>query len=318
MHISRLKYLSAKPTIEGMLTFLPGLENLLNRKTGGTDSARYCYSVWLRHSVKLFLTLNADLSGAAIAEIGPGDSLGTGIAALLSGCRSYTAIDSVQHFNRKVNLAVLDEIYAMFKRKLHIPDHKEFPLVKPLLQNYDFPLFLNEVSETLTIDKQNQLAKALETVNTSSTPISYMPVDAAENAKHSASLNFIFSQAVMEHIDDLSSTYAVCRRWLKTGGLMSHTIDFKCHGSSRHWNGHWTYPSWLWRILLGRRKYFINRQPLSCHLDLLKQNGFSIILLEKYHQNSTLLRDDLAPEFRHLTDDDLNTSGAYILARKND
>ena len=33
----------------GMATYVPGLRHLTGRKTGGSVSARYCYSVWLRH-----------------------------------------------------------------------------------------------------------------------------------------------------------------------------------------------------------------------------------------------------------------------------
>ena len=40
--------------IKGMSTYLPGITRFIQKKSGatvGTSSARYCYSVWLRHLV---------------------------------------------------------------------------------------------------------------------------------------------------------------------------------------------------------------------------------------------------------------------------
>ncbi len=70
--------------LTGMLTYLPLVARLSERTTGGSDSAAYCYRIWLRHLVL------ADRAGLpthpkVAAEIGPGDSLGTGIMALLTG-----------------------------------------------------------------------------------------------------------------------------------------------------------------------------------------------------------------------------------------
>lgn len=40
-----------KQLIYGVASFVPGVIRLCAKGTGGTDSARYCYSVWLRHLV---------------------------------------------------------------------------------------------------------------------------------------------------------------------------------------------------------------------------------------------------------------------------
>lgn len=40
-----------KQIIKGIVTFIPGMNQFRAKKTGGTDSARYCYSVWLRHLI---------------------------------------------------------------------------------------------------------------------------------------------------------------------------------------------------------------------------------------------------------------------------
>ena len=72
------------PLIKGFATFVPGLNRLLQVRTGGTGSARYCYSIWMRYLVMAYesgLPTRPDVA----AELGPGKSLGVGCAALLSG-----------------------------------------------------------------------------------------------------------------------------------------------------------------------------------------------------------------------------------------
>lgn len=260
--------------------------------------------------------MKRDLTGSHIAELGPGDSFGTGIAALFSGCKTYTAIDAVQHFNTEANLAALHDIHELFQQEHPIPGPDEFPLVKPLLATYAFPGFLIPNSKNFSIEYKERITQFLKNFNHASSLISFLPAHSISDHNSASKFDLIFSQAVLEHVDDLPLTYAMCNKWLKPGGLMSHTIDFKCHGVSNEWNGHWTYSPFLWRVLLGRRAYFINRMPLSYHLKQLDMQGFDIILLEKFHQPSIVTRDDLAKEFLSLTEEDLQTSGVYILAKK--
>ena len=312
----RPRLISAKSVAEGLLTFIPGLKNLLNKNTGGTCSSKYCYTVWLRHYIKIAQTLKLDLSSSNIIEFDPGDSLGTGIAAMLSGCESYTAIDAAQHFSIDNNLKILDELFYFFNQHHPIPDQNEFPLVKPFIENYNFPTSLNSITTNIIKKRRDKIYQSLKNISTYSLPISFISTDSISEYIDYSTIDLIFSQAVFEHIDDLHRTYSTCSKLLKPGGLMSHTIDFKCHGASNEWNGHWAYPPIIWRILIGRRRYFINRMPLSYHLHLLNHYGFSIIILEKFYQNSALTRNDLAKEFHSLTGDDLRTAGVYILAEK--
>jgi len=72
----------------GMAAYIPGLYDLISRvrrnRTTGTASARYCYSVWLRHLVMAFQN-GLRTFPETIVELGPGPSLGTGLASLISG-----------------------------------------------------------------------------------------------------------------------------------------------------------------------------------------------------------------------------------------
>ena len=76
--------------VRGLLSYAPGFEEWASTRAGGgsTRSARYCYGVWLRH---LILASQSGLSTSpqVVAELGPGESIGMGVDALLCGVRAY-------------------------------------------------------------------------------------------------------------------------------------------------------------------------------------------------------------------------------------
>jgi len=146
--------------------------------------------------------------------------------------------------------------------------------------------------------------------------VQYIDPSEASSAIAPSSVDIVFSQAVLEHTEDLSSVYRACRAWLKPGGLMSHQIDFRSHGTSREWNGHWVYPEVVWRLIRGNRPYLLNREPCSTHLRMLAQNGFQIVVEEPACLSSRLQRSQLAVRFRNMPQQDLTTAGIYILAEK--
>ena len=99
------------------------------------------------------------------------------------------------------------------------------------------------------------------------------------------------------------------------GGVVSHQIDFKCHGTDDEWNGHWTYPDFAWTLVRGKRPYLLNRQPCSLHLALMRETGYEIVNVQVVNTPSKLARTQLASRFRGMSDEDLTTSGAFIQAR---
>jgi hypothetical protein len=121
-------------------------------------------------------------------------------------------------------------------------------------------------------------------------------------------------QAVLERVGDLKTAYFAMRAWLAPGGWLSHQVDFRCHGTAREWNGHWTYGDMTWRMLRGRRTYLINREPHSTHICLLCEAGFTVVCDEMVSRPA-VDRRSLAPRFAQMSDVDLTTSGAFIQAQ---
>jgi hypothetical protein len=311
-----------RPLIVGAATWLPGVPQLLARaKTltglGGAGSARYCYSVWLRH---VALLAEHGLWGRPerVAELGPGDSLGLGLCALLCGAQRYQALDVVPFAAMATNLAILPELVALFRQRAPIPDDVEFPEVTPRLRDYRFPagaLPAQLLAGALADERVAAIRAALEGTGSAAVTIRYEPDWVRRPPQGAERVDLILSQAVLEHVDDLSATYAAMAAWLAPGGVMSHAIDFRCHNMFRQWNGHWTVPDSVWAIMRGRRVYLINRQPYSVHLAELARAGCTDVRSVEYRLPVGISRGQLAARFRPLTDVDLETGMATIQAR---
>lgn len=306
-----------KRLLYALASFVPGVTALRSTKTGGTDEARYCYSVWFRHLVLAHENGLCTGTPATVAELGPGDSLGIGLAALLSGVNRYYGLDVVDYTSNERNLSIFDELVELFRQRSPIPDTTEFPQIKPAIESHDFPssvLTDDRLRSALRPERLAAIRRALATEDRPGEFISYFVPWYSTDTIQPASVDMILSQAVLEHVDDLPATYRAMAAWLKPDGFVSHQIDFRCHGTANEWNGHWTYSDWFWRLMRGRRFYLINREPYSTHVRLLQEAGFELAGTKKVQTPSRIDRDKVAPRFHQLTDDDLTISGAFIQA----
>jgi Methyltransferase domain len=309
-----------KPIVRGLLTYVPVIERRILKATHGTDSARYCYSVWLRH---LVMARSAGLADdpRVVAELGPGDSLGIGLAALLTGASHYVGLDLVDYANPARNASVLDELVALFQAKTPIPDASEFPEMRPYLPSFEFPravLSDERMARCLAPERVDAIRAALAHVNRETTDITITyraPWHDPSVVRHE-SVDMIVSQAVLEHVDDLDTTYAALAAWLRPGGLSSHQIGFVSHRLTPEWNGHWTIADPVWKVIRGRRPYLLNREPASTHFRMLRRSGLQIANEVRFKVKSDVPRSRLARRFRTMTDDDLQTHSLFVQAVK--
>ena len=300
--------------LSGLASFVPGVHKFTNRASGGSGSARYCYSVWMRHLVRAWqvgLTTNP----ACVAELGPGDSLGIGLAALLSGADRYIALDVKSHASPDRNLAVFDELVGLFGAGTPIPDDVEFPMVQPKLTDYRFPDHILASDRLAVVLAEPRLAQIRAAIVGEPTAIklAYKAPWNDPGVIESGCVDFLLSQAVLEHVEDVEATYKAMRTWMKRGASMSHSVDFSCHGLTRDWNGHWTLGDLTWRVVHGTRRYLINREPLSTHLEMLARYGFQPIRIERRRAE---ISDAFqrAPRFATLSDEDASTTGTFVQA----
>jgi hypothetical protein len=288
---------------------------------GSTRSARYCYGVWLRH---LILASQSGLSTTprVVAELGPGESIGIGLAALLSGARAYYALDVIEYADAHNNLEVFDGLVALLRARAPVPDQAEIPGTEPTLDSYAFPssvLTDERMKAALEPARVAALRKSLVGLSTggrADAPVRYLTSWQQGGTIEEGTVDFMLSQAVLEHVDNLDDAYRAMHRWLKQGGFMSHQIDFRSHGTAGDWNGHWGIGDLSWRIMRGKRGYFLNRAPYATHLQCLRQLGFNIVQERRTHETNGLPRACLAPRFRGISDDDFRTAGVLVQAVK--
>jgi hypothetical protein len=309
-HVPKLK-----PLAKGMLSFavpklgtVHGYDNPL-----GTLAADSCYSIFLRHVCLLHAAGVVDLP-MTVAELGPGSSHGVGFAALIAGAERYYALDLIDFSNRAQNLVVFDQIAAMFRERRPIPSSGLHSLRFPDLDDYSFPDFL----ASSTPDRsESRIAAIRQDIASGSGRFVRVAAPWMENAVIEAnSIEWVFSQSVLEHIDDLERAYATLLKWLKPAGYMSHLIDFYSHGLTKEWNGHWALRDVAWRALKGRRPYLINRQPLQEHMRLWGKNNFVTLLEKRNKRFDGLILADFAPRFQAISEEDARLRMVFLVGQK--
>jgi hypothetical protein len=255
-----------------------------------------------------------------VAELGPGDSVGVGLAALLSGSENYLALDVVPFADRDRNLEVLDELVELFKSRARSPA-TGFPNFWRYLNEDLFPdhiLTEGLLSDSLSRERLDAIRHAVRNPGVNCDGICFryvVPWTEASLIKPN-SVDYLLSHSVLEHVSDLRSCYSSMNRWLKKGGFCSHQIDFSSHGLSKTWNGYRGYSELLWRAMLGKRHFLINREPPSRHRELFLENGFELLFDAQNIVDNGIERSRLAKQWRDISDDDLYCNTAFFVALK--
>ena len=280
------------PILKGILSSVLPLKRFkIPQATGGTCDSSYCYSVWMLHLQALQRNGMTNIP-KIVAELGPGDSIGTGLAALLAGAEHYYALDIHTHWNTEKNLTIFDELVELFRNEPGI------------------------ATDLLSEERISSIRKEIASPTAEARFIHCFVPWQDTAIIQNASVDLIISQSVLEYMDDLEGVYHTLSEWLKPGAMMSHAIDLSSLGLTTEWNGHWTYSDLQWRLYKGKRIMTINRAPASVHLSLIEKNAMEILQLTRTIKDNHLATTDLALAYKGLSEDDLNTSAIFIQCRK--
>lgn len=302
--------IALRPLVKGCASFVvPALRSA--HKPGGTIDAEHCYALFLRHYLRLRRHRAVPGVPATVAELGPGSSIGMGLAALLAGAERYVALDVEAHRTGGRDLAVLDRLVELFRARTPAPNHGRYSRIFPPPGDAGFPAELEpalaaslapESLARLRADVRDGRGERVRYVAPWSDPACLPP----------GSVDWLFSHSVLEHVDDLDGVYAAMASWLAPGGLMTHLVDFWSHDLTVAWNGHWAINDRLWRLMRGRRPYLLNRAWRRQHLEHLEANGFTVV----ERRSDGLVPEMLAEPFRAMPDEDARTRMAFIVARR--
>lgn len=223
-------------------------------------------------------------SGKVCLELGPGDSLASAILAHAMGARKTFLIDVGAFAEPRATVyeEVIDELAA---EGCPVADLRGFSSLEDLLERTGAVYLTNGMDSLRSIP--------------------------------TGSVDIIWSQAVLEHIRvrQLPALLGELRRILSDTGTMSHRIDYKDH-LDRSLNN-LRFPTRIWEAeAMARSGFYTNRIRNTEFLGLIEAAGFELTDVHlDYWPEVPLPRRKLAKEFQSLSDEDLRTRGATVVAK---
>ncbi|MBS0560241.1 MAG: hypothetical protein JSR21_09320 [Proteobacteria bacterium] len=302
------------PLARGLLSYVSTtLGSRYRFPPASSIDATYCYSIFLRH-LSYVTPLNGGETPLRVAELGPGISLGMGLAALLAGAETYLALDTIDHTDPARDLEVFDRLVEMFRARLPVPVDGVCADAFPPPLSPEFPPFLAQRLDALLAPERVAAIRAdvgsragrfirLIAPWDRSVPIPPRGVD------------WIMSHSVLMYVEDLDAVHACFAAWLRPGGVMTHEIDYTSNAITRHWNGHWALSEGLWRLIRGRRPYLINREPHATYIAAAERHGFEVLREIELPGQDGIPRAQFAPRFRGLSERDATLAEALVVSR---
>jgi len=221
-------------------------------------------------------------------ELGPGDSLASGIIGYNHGAlKTYLVDNSGDAIKGNVDYSKL--FNYLNKNK------------KESISNKNNNIHANSIYDILNRYNIIYLTNGLNSLRT-------IP---------DSSIDYIWSQSVLEHIRKNEFIYFIreLRRIISINGVSIHGIDLKDHLSYSHNN--LRFADYIWESeFMANSGFYTNRILCSEMTGIFKDNGFSVTVLEKtMWKILPTERYALANMFRGLSDDELLISEFDVILK---
>ena len=132
-----------------------------------------------------------------------------------------------------------------------------------------------------------------------------------------ASVDFLFSNAVLEHVrlNEFADTVAEMRRIIHPGGICSHQIDFRDHLGGSLNNLRFSEHIWESKFM-AKSGFYTNRIPWSRMKEMFVEAGFSLTLIKQdFWPSLPTPHRALAEPFQDMNAHDLLTWGCHVVLR---
>jgi SAM-dependent methyltransferase len=231
--------------------------------------------------------VEAYLAGKRLLEYGPGDVPGVAILMLAHGAASVVCVDRFPLLNNKPgNVAIVRAL-------------------------------IGTLSDAQRRRVEHCLARADNCAGGWRPECLRYRVDASGLSRLRNEVDFIYSRAVLEHVNDLQATFADMKAALRPDGIAVHLVDLKSHGLHRgNPLDFLVWPQWLWHWMYGY-KGVPNRWRADKYREALRYQEFEVRLMEPTALaeagDLAAVRPHLASCFRGLNDEDLRWLGFWLI-----
>jgi SAM-dependent methyltransferase len=255
----------------------------------------------------------ADLEGARVLELGPGDNLGVALRFVAAGVARMVAAD------RFIPFRDLEQERRVYES-----------LIAGLSQ-----------------EERERVASVLAGSGTSfdSIPLEFhqeLPIEDAPGVLGEEEFDLIVSRAVLEHVHDLDTAFESMKRLLVPGGRMIHKVDLEDHGlftgGGQNPLTFLTIPDRVYRWMGEESAGLPNRRMMGWYESKLAELGFEAEFLVTVLAGSDVevdphvpqeqavagaptdlvseVRPKLLERYRSLPDEELIVAGFMVIARK--
>lgn len=252
---------------------------------GAMNDPRYAVDVVRQHATRSGIAPNSH--GFVALELGPGDSLFSGLVARALGAEMTYSVD-VGCFATMVMDEYRDMERYLVKQGFSVPDTSAATSMADLLTAYGIRYLTGGL-------------RSLEEIPDSS-------------------VDFLWSHAALEHVrrNEFAKLVQQTRRVLRPTGVASHQVDLRDHLGEALNNLRFSERMWE-SDFMARSGFYTNRIGYSEMLELFRQAPFKVEVTEVTRWKALpTARRKMAQEFRGRSLDELLVQGFHMLTRSSE